>query len=144
MAGTKVYEDRRAQSFQILKKTDLRREKISEVIQNIEEKLQTLEEEKNDLQQFIACDKKERAIKHCIHNLAHEDALKKVRSSHEQLRHFLPLFTTFYHFFFSLCTRANLPPHVFNSSLKMRMTTASKIGKLKTAMTRLIDLLSMS
>ena len=83
VAGTKVYEDRRAQSLQILKQTDLRREKISEVIQNIEEKLQTLEEEKNDLQQYIACDKKERAIKHCIHTLAHDDALKKVRSSHE-------------------------------------------------------------
>ena len=83
MAGTKVYEDRRAQSLQILKQTDLRREKISEVIQNIEEKLQTLEEEKNDLQQYIACDKKERAIKHCIHTLAHEAALKQVRSSHE-------------------------------------------------------------
>ena len=136
MAGTKVYEDRRAQSLQILKQTDLRREKISEVIQNIEEKLQTLEEEKNDLQQYIACDKKERAIKHCIHNLAHEQALSAVRSSHEQLRHF-------YHFFLLIMHTRNLPPHLFNSSLRMRMSTASKIGKQKTAMMRLVDLLSM-
>ena len=52
VAGTKVYEERRAESFKILKQTDLRREKIQDVIRDIETKLQTLEGEKDDLRQY--------------------------------------------------------------------------------------------
>ena len=88
VAGTKVYEDRRAESFKILKQTDLRREKINDVIKNIEAKLSTLEEEKADLQQYLTFDKKERAVKYCIYTLANEQALNAVRSSHKQLSHF--------------------------------------------------------
>ena len=38
VVGTKVYEERRAESFRILKQTDLRREKIQDVIRDIETK----------------------------------------------------------------------------------------------------------
>ena len=69
MAGTKVYEDRRAESFQILKHTDLRREKIKDVIRNIETNLQTLGGEKDDLKQYRELDKKKRALTYRIHDL---------------------------------------------------------------------------
>ena len=79
MAGTKVYEDRRAESFKILKQTDLRREKINDVISEIETKLQTLEGEKEDLKQYRELDKKRRALTYKIHDYNYGKAQEEVR-----------------------------------------------------------------
>ena len=82
VAGTTVYEERRAQSVKILKTTDLRRDKIKDVISHIDAKLKTLDEEKSDLKQFLVYDKKSRAITYAIHSLTYDQTCKKVRSTY--------------------------------------------------------------
>ena len=46
VAGTKVYEERRKESLEIIKDTNSKREKIEEVVNYIDERLGELEEEK--------------------------------------------------------------------------------------------------
>merc|ERR1711936_1087164 len=51
VAGTKVYDERREESKQILKDTESKAEKIDECLKTIDERLSTLEEEKEELQE---------------------------------------------------------------------------------------------
>merc|ERR1712156_389464 len=52
VAGTKVYDERREESKQILKDTESKAEKIEECLKTIEDRLATLEEEKEELKEY--------------------------------------------------------------------------------------------
>jgi len=52
VAGTKVYEDRRAESVKIIEETDAKRSKIDELLEFIDERLKELEEEKKELKEY--------------------------------------------------------------------------------------------
>ena len=52
MAGTRVYEDRRTESMKIIQETDAKREKIDELLEYIDARLQELEEEKAELKEY--------------------------------------------------------------------------------------------
>ncbi|XP_006821274.1 structural maintenance of chromosomes protein 3-like, partial [Saccoglossus kowalevskii] len=57
VAGTRVYDERKSESHQILKETEGKRDKIEDLLKYIEERLQTLEEEKEELKQYQKWDK---------------------------------------------------------------------------------------
>ena len=62
VAGTKVYDERREESKQILKDTESKAEKIEECLKTIEDRLTTLEEEKEELKEYQKYDKMRRAL----------------------------------------------------------------------------------
>lgn len=52
VAGTRVYDERRAQSVSILEDTKTKKERIEEVLAYIEERLEELEDEKDELKEY--------------------------------------------------------------------------------------------
>lgn len=67
VAGTKVYEQRRAESLKIMADTDAKRGKISELLEYIETRLQELEEEKEELKEFQEKDKERRCLEYALY-----------------------------------------------------------------------------
>ncbi|KAJ3340772.1 Structural maintenance of chromosomes protein 3 [Gonapodya sp. JEL0774] len=67
VAGTRTYEERREASLKIMAETDLKRKKIDELIDGIQERLAELEEEKEELREFQDKDKERRALEFTIY-----------------------------------------------------------------------------
>ncbi|KAF8648124.1 hypothetical protein AX16_006389 [Volvariella volvacea WC 439] len=67
VAGTKVYEQRRAESLRIMGETDAKRQKINELLEYIESRLAELEEEKEELKEFQTKDKERRCLEYALH-----------------------------------------------------------------------------
>lgn len=67
VAGTNVYEQRRAESLAIMADTELKRVKVAEVLKYIEERLDELEAEKEELEKYRQLDKERRAIEHAYY-----------------------------------------------------------------------------
>ena len=87
VAGTKVYDDRRAQSCQILEDTKTKKERIEEVLTYIEERLAELEDEKEELREYQQLDRDKRAIEYTIHDKelrATRDTLEKLDASRQE------------------------------------------------------------
>ncbi|XP_072027015.1 structural maintenance of chromosomes protein 3-like isoform X1 [Amphiura filiformis] len=78
VAGTRVYDERKSESQIILKETEGKREKIEDLLKYIEERLQTLEEEKEELKQYQKWDKMRRSLEYTIHNQELMDTRKKL------------------------------------------------------------------
>lgn len=53
-------------------------DKINEFIKTIEERLQTLEEEKEELKEYQVWDKKRRTLEFCIHDRELKDTKRKL------------------------------------------------------------------
>jgi structural maintenance of chromosome 3 (chondroitin sulfate proteoglycan 6) len=87
VAGTGVYETRRRESIKIMEETSLKRQKIDELMEFIEDRLQELESEKKELAEFTRLDKDRRCIEYAMYdreltNVTHElDALEAERQS---------------------------------------------------------------
>ncbi|KAF4621786.1 hypothetical protein D9613_012208 [Agrocybe pediades] len=67
VAGTKVYEQRRAESLRIMADTDAKRTKINELLEYIESRLTELEEEKEELKDFQEKDKERRCMEYALY-----------------------------------------------------------------------------
>lgn len=67
VAGTKVYEQRRAESLRIMAETDAKRNKIAELLEYIENRLTELEEEKEELKEFQEKDKERRCLEYAMY-----------------------------------------------------------------------------
>ncbi|XP_077991930.1 structural maintenance of chromosomes protein 3-like [Glandiceps talaboti] len=78
VAGTRVYDERKSESHTILKETEGKRDKIEDLLKYIEERLQTLEEEKEELKQYQKWDKMRRSLEYTIHNHELTDTRKKL------------------------------------------------------------------
>jgi len=80
VAGTKVYEERRAESLQIIQETNHKREKIQEVVAYIDERLNELDDEKEELRAYQQLDKDRRALEYTLYDkelkAAREDSSK--------------------------------------------------------------------
>ena len=63
-----MYDERREESKGILKETEGKREKIEEFLKTIEDRLATLEEEKDELKEYQKYDKMRRALEYQIHD----------------------------------------------------------------------------
>ncbi|KAG9253302.1 RecF/RecN/SMC [Emericellopsis atlantica] len=77
VAGTRVYENRRAESLKIMNETNNKREKIDELLKYIEERLSELEEEKEELRGFQDKDRERRCLEYAYH--FREQALQQER-----------------------------------------------------------------
>lgn len=64
VAGTHVYEARRAESLKIMQDTNSKREKIDETLEYIKERLSELEEEKEELRGFQEKDRERRCLEY--------------------------------------------------------------------------------
>ncbi|KAI6772412.1 hypothetical protein HG530_003370 [Fusarium avenaceum] len=70
VAGTQVYETRRAESLKIMTETNNKREKIDELLVYIKERLSELEEEKEELRGFQDKDRERRCLEYAYyHNI---------------------------------------------------------------------------
>ncbi|KAG5999184.1 hypothetical protein E4U54_002001, partial [Claviceps lovelessii] len=68
VAGTHVYEARRAESLKIMHETNNKREKIDELLEYIKERLAELEEEKEELRGFQDKDRERRCLEYAYHH----------------------------------------------------------------------------
>ncbi|KAL8587035.1 Structural maintenance of chromosomes protein 3 [Nucella lapillus] len=78
VAGTKVYDERREESKGILRETEGKREKINDLLKYIEERLSTLESEKEELKEYQKWDKMRRSLEYTIHDHELKDTRKKL------------------------------------------------------------------
>jgi structural maintenance of chromosome 3 (chondroitin sulfate proteoglycan 6) len=68
IAGTSIYEERRAESEKIMAETVSKQVRIDEVVTFIDERLGEIEKEKEELTEFDLLDKKRRALQYTIHD----------------------------------------------------------------------------
>ena len=66
VAGTQVYETRRAESLKIMQETTNKRDKIDELLDYIKERLAELEEEKEELRDYQEKDKERRCLQYTL------------------------------------------------------------------------------
>lgn len=74
VAGTRVYDERREESLKIMDDTDHKRQKIADVIEYIESRLEELQSEKEELRAFQKLDKERKALQYTIHIRELEEA----------------------------------------------------------------------
>lgn len=68
VAGTQVYEARRAESLKIMNETNSKRTKIDELLDFINERLAELEEEKDELRNYQDRDRERRCLEYTIYS----------------------------------------------------------------------------
>lgn len=68
VAGTKVYEQKRAESTRIMEESNAKSSKIDELLSNIEERLAELETEKEELKEYQEKDRKKRCLEYTVHS----------------------------------------------------------------------------
>lgn len=86
VAGTKVYEQRRAESLRIMAETDAKRTKINELIDYIESRLTELEEEKDELREFQDKDKERRCLEYALYQRELEEVGEALEEIDEERR----------------------------------------------------------
>ncbi|KAH8115688.1 structural maintenance of chromosome protein 3 [Phellopilus nigrolimitatus] len=81
VAGTKVYEQRRTESLRIMDETSSKRQKINELLDYIEGRLNELEEEKEELKEYQEKDRERRCLEYALF----ERELQEVTGALEEL-----------------------------------------------------------
>ncbi|KAL3463927.1 RecF/RecN/SMC [Aspergillus heterothallicus] len=84
VAGTQVYEARRAESLKIMHETNNKREKIDELLEFINERLAELEEEKDELRNFQEKDKERRCLEYTIYSREQQEIASFLDNLEEQ------------------------------------------------------------
>lgn len=80
VAGTRVYDERKEESMNILRDTEGKIEKIDEFLKTIEDRLKTLEEEKEELKEYQKWDKARRCLEYVIHEAELKDTKKQLEA----------------------------------------------------------------
>ncbi|CAF3513648.1 unnamed protein product [Rotaria sp. Silwood1] len=78
VAGTKVYDEKKHESEAILVETEERRKKIADLLKAIEERLISLETEKEELKQYQKWDRSKRGLECAICTKECEDAKRRI------------------------------------------------------------------
>ncbi|KAH7925875.1 RecF/RecN/SMC protein [Leucogyrophana mollusca] len=86
VAGTKVYEQRRAESLRIMAETDAKRSKIVELLEYIDSRLAELEEEKEELKEFQEKDKERRCLEYALYQRELEEVGEALEEIEEERR----------------------------------------------------------
>ncbi|KAL4254273.1 SMC family protein [Abortiporus biennis] len=86
VAGTKVYEQRRAESLRIMAETDAKRDKIGELLEYIDSRLTELEEEKEELKEFQEKDKERRCLEYAVYQRELEEVGEALEEIEEDRR----------------------------------------------------------
>ncbi|KAJ7593277.1 RecF/RecN/SMC [Mycena floridula] len=90
VAGTKVYETRRTESLRIMAETQAKRAKIVELLSYIETRLEELEEEKEELKEYMTTDRDRRCLEYALHSRELAEvtaALSALEADHQQETH---------------------------------------------------------
>ncbi|KAL2510973.1 Structural maintenance of chromosomes protein 3 [Abeliophyllum distichum] len=83
IGGTRVYDERRSESWNILKETDNKRKQIIQVVQYIDERLRELDEEKEELRKYQQLDKMRKSLEYTIYDKELHDAKQKLTEIEE-------------------------------------------------------------
>ncbi|SNX83976.1 probable SMC3 - required for structural maintenance of chromosomes [Melanopsichium pennsylvanicum] len=67
VAGTRVYEQRRAESIKIMQDTSAKSAKIDDLLEYIENRLRELDDEKDELREYYQRDRERRCIEYSLH-----------------------------------------------------------------------------
>lgn len=86
VAGTKVYEQRRAESLRIMQETDNKRDNINELLGFIDGRLTELEEEKEELKEFQEKDKERRCLEYAVYSRELDEVTEAVEEIEEERR----------------------------------------------------------
>lgn len=84
IAGTQLYEDKRAESLKIMNETNNKREKIDELLAYIKDRLSELEEEKEELRGFQNADRERRCLEYAYYHeqqVAAEELLEELEAA---------------------------------------------------------------
>ncbi len=73
VAGTKVYEQRRAESIKIMEETESKRAKIRDMLGYIEGKISELDADKEELQRYYVKDKERRCLEYTLYQRELQD-----------------------------------------------------------------------
>ncbi|KAI0289328.1 RecF/RecN/SMC [Multifurca ochricompacta] len=84
VAGTKVYEQRRAESLRIMVETEGKKSKIIELLEFIETRLEELEEEKEELKEFQDKDKDKRCLEYALYQRELEEVAEALEEIEEE------------------------------------------------------------
>ncbi|KAH9910150.1 P-loop containing nucleoside triphosphate hydrolase protein [Fomitopsis serialis] len=84
VAGTKVYEQRRAESLRIMAETDAKRTKINELLEYIDSRLTELEEEKEELKEYQEKDKERRCLEYALYQRELEEVSEALEEIDEE------------------------------------------------------------
>jgi len=84
VAGTQVYEARRGESIRIMAETDAKRGKIDELLTYITDRLEELEEEKEELKEFQTSDKERRCLEYLIYSREREEITRALDTLEDQ------------------------------------------------------------
>jgi len=69
IAGASLYDDKKAESLKLLEETQEKMNKVGEVIQSLQDRIDALGEEKDELANYQQLDKKRRALEHRLRDL---------------------------------------------------------------------------
>ncbi|KDE07866.1 hypothetical protein MVLG_01960 [Microbotryum lychnidis-dioicae p1A1 Lamole] len=86
VAGTRVYEERRAESMKIMDETNLKKGKIADLLQFISDRLDELKEEKEELAQFQTQDRQRRSLEYAIYQRELQDVAEALEQIEEERR----------------------------------------------------------
>ncbi|KTW28404.1 hypothetical protein T552_01666 [Pneumocystis carinii B80] len=84
IAGTQVYEQRRAESLKIIEETMVKKTKIDELLKYIDERLNELEQEKNELKEFQKKNRERRCLEYTIYSREQEEINKALINIDEE------------------------------------------------------------
>lgn len=85
VAGTRIYDERKAEALKMLKDCNQRSEKIDECIIALEDRLSNLMIEGHDLKNYLKWDKRRRLLEYIIANKESEDIKNKILKMEDKL-----------------------------------------------------------
>lgn len=83
IGGTRVYEERRRESLKIMQETGNKRKQIIQVVQYLDERLNELEQEKEELKKYQQLDKQRKSLQYTIFDKELHDARQKLNEVEE-------------------------------------------------------------
>ncbi|KAJ1970892.1 Structural maintenance of chromosomes protein 3 [Dimargaris xerosporica] len=86
VAGTRVYDNHRRESVKILDDTNLKRQKITEKLRFIEDRLTELQEEKEELSHFQGLDRDRRCLEYTIYSREQTEIVDMLEELEEDRR----------------------------------------------------------
>ena len=84
VAGTRVYDERKAESAKLLEESHRRREKLNEVMQRIQDRITELEAESSELRAYQNVEKNRRALQYALYKMHVLEAQGNIESIEEQ------------------------------------------------------------
>lgn len=86
VAGTRVYEEHRAESTRIMEETNVKRQKIAELLEYIDARLGELAGEKDELKDYLDVDRKRRTCEYLLYHREQLDVADALEQAEEEYK----------------------------------------------------------